>query len=137
MSVVCLVVTQQEGYLYQFMMQALQEPISTCLTVYPFTAPVIAVAMGTFVLHALTETGLETYTLRTGHHLVAALDAADNMASVSTACQLFIVQNGGTELTGFVVRVLLVLSALLHCCSCLVDRRAITFQRNTCSRSPG
>jgi hypothetical protein len=93
MSMVCLVVTQQEGYLYQFMMQDLQEPSSACVTVYPFTAPVIAVAMETFVLHALTETGLETYTLRTGHQFVAALDAANNMTSVSTACQLFIIQD--------------------------------------------
>jgi hypothetical protein len=96
-SVICLVVTQQEGYLYHFMMHDLQEPSASqqaaCVTVYPFTAPVIAVAMERFVLHALTETGLETYTLRTGHQFVAALDPADNMTTVSTvqfgACMSF------------------------------------------------
>lgn len=84
-SVICLVVTQQEGYLYQFMMQDLQEPSTSqqaaCVTVYPFTAPVIAIVMERFVLHALTETGLETYTLRTGHRSVAALDPANSMTS--------------------------------------------------------
>jgi hypothetical protein len=87
-SVICLVVTQQEGYLYQFMMQDLQEPSASqqaaCATVYPFTAPVIAVVMERFVLHALTETGLETYTLRTGHRFVAALGPANNLTSVSS-----------------------------------------------------
>jgi hypothetical protein len=87
-SMICLVVTQQEGYLYHFMMQDLQEPFalqqSACVTVYPFTAPVTAVVMERFVLHALTETGLETYTLRTGHQFVAALDPANNITSVST-----------------------------------------------------
>ncbi|XP_023724080.1 Hermansky-Pudlak syndrome 3 protein isoform X2 [Cryptotermes secundus] len=84
-SIICLVVTQQEGYLYQFMMQNLQEPSAAqqaaCVTVYPFTAPVIAVVVERFVLHALTETGLETYTLRTGHRFVAALGPANNLTS--------------------------------------------------------
>jgi hypothetical protein len=77
-SVMCLVVTQQEGYLYHFNMHDLQEPHrlqqAACVTVYPFTAPVTAAAMERFVLHALTETGLETYTLRGGHYFISALD---------------------------------------------------------------
>ncbi|XP_021913117.1 Hermansky-Pudlak syndrome 3 protein isoform X3 [Zootermopsis nevadensis] len=85
-STVCLVVTQQEGYLYHFNMRDVQEPSrlqqAACVTVYPFTAPVTAVAMERFVLHALTETGLETYTLRAGHHFISALDPAGNL----TAC---------------------------------------------------
>lgn len=36
---------------------------------YPFTAPAIDVQMNDAVLHALTDRGLETYTLRTGHRL--------------------------------------------------------------------
>ncbi|XP_069678464.1 BLOC-2 complex member HPS3 isoform X2 [Periplaneta americana] len=84
-SVICLVVTQQEGYLYHFRMQDLQDPSSlqqaACVTVYPFTAPVSSVVMERFVLHALTETGLETYTLRAGHHLMAALDPVNNVTS--------------------------------------------------------
>lgn len=82
-SVICLVVTQQEGYLYYFNMRDLQEPSrlqqAACVTVYPFTAPVTAVAMERFVLHALTETGLETYTLRAGHHFISALDPASSL----------------------------------------------------------
>ncbi|KAJ4435469.1 hypothetical protein ANN_18085, partial [Periplaneta americana] len=85
-SVICLVVTQQEGYLYHFRMQDLQDPSSlqqaACVTVYPFTAPVSSVVMERFVLHALTETGLETYTLRAGHHLMAALDPVNNVTSL-------------------------------------------------------
>jgi hypothetical protein len=96
-SVICVVVTQQEGYLYHFMTQDLQEPSAlrqaAPVTVYPFTAPVIAVAVERFVLHALTETGLETYTLRTGHQF----DAVNCMTSVSTASELFIIQNWDTK----------------------------------------
>lgn len=86
-SVVCLVVTQQEGYLYYFKVHSKQEPShlqqAACVTVYPFTAPVTAVAMESYVLHALTESGLETYTLRTGSQFVSTLDLLNNMTSVS------------------------------------------------------
>jgi hypothetical protein len=86
-SVVCLVVTQQEGYLYYFKVHSKQEPSrlqqAACVTVYPFTAPVTAVAMESCVLHALTESGLETYTLRTGSQFASTLDLLNNMNSVS------------------------------------------------------
>lgn len=86
-SVVCLVVTQQEGYLYYFKVHSKQEPSrlqqAACVTVYPFTAPVTAVAMESYVLHALTESGLETYTLRTGCQLASTLDLVNSMTSVS------------------------------------------------------
>lgn len=36
---------------------------------YPFTAPALAVHLNDAVLHVLTDRGLETYTLRTGHRL--------------------------------------------------------------------
>lgn len=86
-SVVCLVVTQQEGYLYYFKVHSKPEPSqlqqAACVTVYPFTAPVTAVAMESYVLHALTESGLETYTLRTGCQVASTLDLLNNMPSVS------------------------------------------------------
>jgi hypothetical protein len=86
-SVVCLVVTQQEGYLYYFSMHNTQEPSwlqqASCVTVYPFTAPVTAVAMEGYVLHALTESGLETYTLRTSYQFASTLDLVNNMTNVS------------------------------------------------------
>jgi hypothetical protein len=84
-SVVCLVVTQQEGYLYYFKVHSKQEPSrlqqAACVTVYPFTAPVTAVAMESYILHALTESGLETYTLRTGFQFASTLDVLNNMTS--------------------------------------------------------
>lgn len=96
MSTVCLVVTQQEGYLYHFNMRDVHEPSrlqqAACVTVYPFTAPVTAVAMERFVLHALTETGLETYTLRAGHHFISALDPAGNL-NVSILSRLSLLLN--------------------------------------------
>ena len=86
-SVVCLVVTQQEGYLYYFKVHSLQEPSrlqqAACVTVYPFTALVTAVVMESYVLHALTESGLETYTLKTGCQFASTLDLLNNMTSVS------------------------------------------------------
>lgn len=39
---------------------------------YPFTAPAIDVQLNDSVLHALTDRGLETYTLRTGHRLFSS-----------------------------------------------------------------
>jgi hypothetical protein len=86
-SVVCLVATQQEGYLYYFNVHNLQEPSwlqqASCVTVYPFTAPVTAVAMESYVLHALTESGLETYTLRTSYQFASTVDLVNNVTSVS------------------------------------------------------
>jgi hypothetical protein len=89
-SVVCLVATQQEGYLYYFNVHGKQDPArlqqAACVTVYPFTAPVTAVAMESYVLHALTEIGLETYTLRTGCQFVSAVDLMKNTTGVSILC---------------------------------------------------
>ena len=91
-SVVCLVVTQQEGYLYYFKVHSKQEPSrlqqAACVTVYPFTAPVTAVAMESYVLHALTESGLETYTLRTGCQFASTVDVLNNVTSVSVLFSL-------------------------------------------------
>jgi hypothetical protein len=89
-SVVCLVVTQQEGYLYYFNVHGKHEPSrlqqAACVTVYPFTAPVTAVAMEGYVLHALTESGLETYTLRTGYQFASTVDLMKNTTGVSILC---------------------------------------------------
>lgn len=54
-----------------------------CISVYPFTAPVQKIVMEDYFLHALTETGLETYTLRSGHQLCRNLDVIDD---VNVAC---------------------------------------------------
>lgn len=70
-GVVCLVTTHQEGYLYYFPVNSestiLQQ--AACVTIYPFTAPVSGVALEDSLLHALTDTGLETYSLRIGNYL--------------------------------------------------------------------
>lgn len=55
-----------------------------CIAVYPFTAPVYKIIMEDYFLHALTETGLESYTLRIGHQLCRNFDNIDSTQVVST-----------------------------------------------------
>lgn len=81
-SVVCMIATQQEGYLYQFCDADVQTNADNCIAIYPFTAPVYKLAMEDHLLHALTEVGLETYTLRTGHQLCRKLEVIDNVNTV-------------------------------------------------------
>ncbi|CAH0391907.1 unnamed protein product [Bemisia tabaci] len=66
----CLVCTHQEGFMYHFpaLEGGLKFGEGKCISVYHFTSPVISVVLELNLLHALTETGLETYTLRTAHH---------------------------------------------------------------------
>lgn len=82
-SVVCMVATQQEGYLYQFCDTENNTNVDNCIAVYPFTAPVYKLVMEDHFLHALTEVGLETYTLRIGHQLCRKLEVIDNVTTVS------------------------------------------------------
>lgn len=82
-GVVCMIATQQEGYLYQFCDAETQTNTDNCIAIYPFTAPVYKLAMEDHLLHALTEVGLETYTLRTGHQLCRKLEVIDNVNTVS------------------------------------------------------
>ncbi|CAB4067010.1 HPS3 [Lepeophtheirus salmonis] len=42
------------------------------IATYPFTAPVRKIALEPSLLHALTETGLETYTLRSGYYTLVS-----------------------------------------------------------------
>lgn len=65
----CFVCTTQEGYLYHFSAANNSSLDATCLTTYPFTAPIHHVALEHTILHALTEAGLESYTLRLSHHI--------------------------------------------------------------------
>ncbi|XP_063922297.1 uncharacterized protein LOC135136807 [Zophobas morio] len=81
-SVVCMVATQQEGYLHYFSEAECVEG-DHCIAVYPFTAPVHKLVMEDYFLHALTETGLESYTLRFGHKLFRSFEIVDD---VSVAC---------------------------------------------------
>lgn len=54
-----------------------------CIALYPFTAPVQGLVMENYFLHALTETGLESYTLRFGHQLARSFEVIDNVNVVS------------------------------------------------------
>ncbi|XP_064214386.1 BLOC-2 complex member HPS3 isoform X2 [Tribolium castaneum] len=80
-SVVCMVATQQEGYLHYFCENEVES--DHCVAVYPFTAPVQRLVMEDYFLHALTETGLESYTLRFGHKLFRSFEIVDD---VNVAC---------------------------------------------------
>ncbi|XP_072381233.1 uncharacterized protein [Diabrotica undecimpunctata] len=82
-SVVCIIATQQEGYLYNFDDKEACTNKDNCLAVYPFTAPVFKLVMEEYFLHALTETGLESYTLRYGHQMCRNIEVIDN---INVAC---------------------------------------------------
>lgn len=43
-----------------------------CLAVYPFTSPVVDVIIDNFVVHAITENGIETFSSRIGHKLFSS-----------------------------------------------------------------
>lgn len=81
-SISVAVATQQDAYLYHFSGgSALDEwrhqtgnhggdnGGGALVANYSFTSPVIDLVIDSAVLHALTETGIETYTLRTGHRI--------------------------------------------------------------------
>lgn len=78
-GVSCFVCTTQEGYLYHFSTASSGSLDATCLTTYPFTAPVHHVALEHTVLHALTEAGLESYTLRLSHHIAKLANRPDGI----------------------------------------------------------
>ncbi|XP_012533223.1 Hermansky-Pudlak syndrome 3 protein homolog [Monomorium pharaonis] len=82
-GVSCFVCTTQEGYLYHFSAASSNSLHPTCLTTYPFTAPVRDVALEHTVLHALTEAGLESYTLRLSHHIAKL---SNNMDGIRATC---------------------------------------------------
>ncbi|XP_030747037.1 uncharacterized protein LOC115875658 [Sitophilus oryzae] len=73
-----MIATQQEGYLYFFGDSDNSLDKDYCIAVYPFTAPVFKIIMEDYFLHALTETGLESYTLRIGHQLCRNFDNIDS-----------------------------------------------------------
>lgn len=82
-SVVCMLTTQQEGYLYMFSDSSENISVDNCITVYPFTAPVYKIVLENYMLHALTETGLESYTVRIGHQLTRNIFKVNNINIVS------------------------------------------------------
>ncbi|XP_050299811.1 uncharacterized protein LOC126738492 [Anthonomus grandis grandis] len=77
-SVACMIATQQEGYLHFFGDNDTSLDKDNCIAVYPFTAPVFKIIMEDYFLHALTETGLESYTLRIGHQLCRNFENIDS-----------------------------------------------------------
>ena len=81
-GVTCLICTTQEGYIYHFSIENNDNSNPTCLTTYPFTAPVIHVALEYTVLHALTEAGLESYTLRLSHHISKMTSQLQNLKNI-------------------------------------------------------
>lgn len=84
-----MIATQQEGYLYQFNDTESTMEKDNCIALYPFTAPVHKLIMEDYFLHALTETGLESYTLRIGHQLCRNFEIVDNVNVVIVGKLLF------------------------------------------------
>lgn len=68
-SVALCVATQQDAYLYSFHNNDEWRHQPELLASYSFTSPVIDLVLDDTVLHALTETGVETYTLRIGQKI--------------------------------------------------------------------
>uniref|UniRef100_A0A1B0CX09 Uncharacterized protein n=2 Tax=Lutzomyia longipalpis TaxID=7200 RepID=A0A1B0CX09_LUTLO len=68
-SVALVVATQQDGYLYQFYNNDEWRQNTDILASYSFTAPIVDLVLKDSVMHALTETGIETYTLRIGQKI--------------------------------------------------------------------
>lgn len=65
--------TVSDGYVYQFTNQGKWYTENTkCLAVYPFTSPVVDVIIDNFVVHAITENGIETFSSRIGHKLFSS-----------------------------------------------------------------
>jgi hypothetical protein len=81
-GVTCLICTTQEGYIYHFGAEKNDNSNPTCLTTYPFTSPVVHVALEYTVLHALTEAGLESYTLRLPHYIAKTTTQLQNFKSI-------------------------------------------------------
>ncbi|KAF5303309.1 hypothetical protein FQA39_LY10048 [Lamprigera yunnana] len=81
-DVVCIISTLQEGYLFQFSDSDLDTTNDNCVSVYPFMGPVYNIVLEGHLLHALTETGLETYTVRIGHKLCQTLEECDKIDNV-------------------------------------------------------
>lgn len=57
-----MVCTKKEGYLYH--LPTKQNCSVVRVASYPFTAPLITFAFDSIIFHALTESGLESYTCR-------------------------------------------------------------------------
>lgn len=83
-----LVTTQQDGYLYQVYNE--KHSTGKCHA-FPFTSPVRDVALDDTTLHALTDNGIESYTVRTGHRLFN--DILNSQSSHTTTTPNKIVPN--------------------------------------------
>ena len=86
MSLSLCFTSRNEGYLFH-LPGHLRKAGKGCgvqrIATYPFTGPVTQIALEPTVLHALTATGLETYTLRSGYHTVME---AETLNDRTNAC---------------------------------------------------
>lgn len=94
-SVSVAVATQQDAYLYHFTAGSSADEWrhqagagsgeGALVANYSFTSPVIDLVIDSAVLHALTETGIETYTLRTGQRIFYDCPGQDNEEEILRA----------------------------------------------------
>uniref|UniRef100_A0A1B6CI50 BLOC-2 complex member HPS3 N-terminal domain-containing protein n=1 Tax=Clastoptera arizonana TaxID=38151 RepID=A0A1B6CI50_9HEMI len=71
----CVIATHQEAYLYHFPVENGDTVgLGHCISVYSFTSPVSHICLEQYLLHALTNTGLETYTMRSAHAVYGKLE---------------------------------------------------------------
>ena len=81
MSLSLMFTSVHEGYLYH-LPGHIRRPGKGVgvlkVATYPFTSPVLDLVLEPSLLHALTETGLETYTLKSGYHTVREAEVVDD-----------------------------------------------------------
>ena len=81
MSLSLMFTSVHEGYLYHIPGHVRRQGKGvgvTKIATYPFTCPVLDLVLEPSLLHALTETGLETYTLKSGYHTVREAEVVDD-----------------------------------------------------------
>ena len=82
MSVSLMFASTHEGYLYHIpghIRRAGRGVGVKKIGTYPFTSPVNNLVLEPSLVHALTDTGLETYTLRSGYHTVREAQTVDDV----------------------------------------------------------
>ena len=96
MSLSLMFTSVHEGYLYHIPghIRRTGKGVGVLkIATYPFTCPVLDLVLEPSLLHALTETGLETYTLKSGYHTIREAEVIDDKHNTCppTSCPLVLI----------------------------------------------
>uniref|UniRef100_A0A023EXH9 Uncharacterized protein n=1 Tax=Triatoma infestans TaxID=30076 RepID=A0A023EXH9_TRIIF len=85
----CLVCTRLQGFMYHFPVEdGLVTSVGKCISEYNFTSLVKHIILQPYLLHAVTQTGLETYTLRSIHAIEEDRQEAICPSVTEPVCQI-------------------------------------------------